>query len=380
MKVFLGLSGGVDSAVAAYLLKQQGYQVTCGFMRNWDSLANDDLLGNPSLALEHCSQELDYQDALAVANQLELPLIRVDYIQEYWEDVFTTFLNQTKQGLTPNPDILCNRFIKFDAFYHHAMKLGFDAYATGHYAKIERAEGMNYLAKATDKLKDQSYFLGQVPFEALQKTIFPLQNLTKAEIRQIAEKLNLPIAKKKDSTGICFIGERQFRQFLTNYLSETEGNIVDIESQQVLAKHSGVMYYTIGQRHGLNISTSKGPYFVCGKDLQTNTLYVCKGQDNLWLQSDGCLVTRLNWFGVRKDQTCMAKFRYRQSDNPVSITFLDEDRLLVKIDPMVASVTCGQEAVFYQQDRVLGAGQIMTTYQNGKTLEERIDETISLCH
>lgn len=376
MKVFVGLSGGVDSAVAAYLLKQQGHDVTCGFMRNWDSLLNSDTLGNPTLEGEHCTQELDYNDALAVAKALDLPLVRVDYIAEYWENVFSVFLDQINQGMTPNPDILCNKHIKFDAFFNYAKENGFDAYATGHYAQIIEKEGINYLAKAKDKAKDQSYFLGQVPKIALQSTLFPLQHLTKQEIREIASELKLPVATKKDSTGICFIGERHFSLFLSNYLSDVEGDIIDIQTKQVVGKHRGVMYYTIGQRHGLNISKFKGPFFVCGKNKETNQLFVCTEENNHWLYSDACLVKRINWYAEKKSMKCMAKFRYRQQDNPVTIHFKDDDTIYVEIDPMVKSVTAGQEAVFYLDDIVLGAGQIVETYQNNKTLMERIYEVI----
>lgn len=376
MKVFIGLSGGVDSAVAAYLLKEQGYDVTCGFMRNWDSLANNDYLGNPTLDLEACSQELDYNDAVDVAAKLGLPLVRIDFVEEYWDNVFSVFLDETKKGNTPNPDILCNRYIKFDAFLNHAKSLGFDVLATGHYAKLVEVDGVKRLAKANDLKKDQSYFLAQVSLESLQQTIFPLQDISKIEVRAIADKLGLSIAKKKDSTGICFIGERQYREFLSNYLAKTEGNIIDIETQTIVGKHQGVMYYTIGQRHGLNISAFKGPYFVCGKNKDTNTLYVCVGQDNPWLFSDACLVNRINWYSDKKDIRCKAKFRYRQKDNPVSIHFNEDNTIMVTIDPEVSGVTPGQEVVFYDGDIVLGAGRIDLVYKNGKSLQQRIMEQI----
>ena len=214
MKIMVGLSGGVDSAVAAWLLKQQGYDVTCGFMRNWDSLTNGDILGNPTLDHAICTQEEDYNDAKNVADMLGLPLLRVDFIKEYWDEVFTTFLEEYKKGRTPNPDILCNKYIKFDSFMEFAHRQGFDCVATGHYARIVKEDGHSYVHKSHDRNKDQTYFLSQISRDVLPQIVFPLGEIDKPEVRRIAEELHLSIAKKKDSTGICFIGERDFRQFL----------------------------------------------------------------------------------------------------------------------------------------------------------------------
>ena len=223
MKVLVGLSGGVDSAVAAYLLKQQGYDVTCCFMRNWDALANQDILGNPTIDNEICPQEIDYQDALKVAELLGLELLRVDFIKEYWDYVFESFLEDYKRGWTPNPDILCNKYIKFDSFYKYAKSLGFKKVATGHYGKISVINGRHQLLKAEDKNKDQSYFLSQINQSVLENTLFPLGELSKKDVRKIATELKLNIANKKDSTGICFIGERNFKEFLNNYLPSLLG-------------------------------------------------------------------------------------------------------------------------------------------------------------
>ncbi len=362
MKVLVGLSGGVDSAVAAYILKQQGYDVTCAFMRNWDAYTNNDIQGNPTILDPQCPQEVDYEDARNVADKLGLELLRVDFVKEYWDDVFSVFLEETKKGRTPNPDILCNRHIKFDAFYQFAKSKGFTHLATGHYARIIKEDGRCYMAKAIDRNKDQTYFLDQVADETLQNVLFPLGDLTKQEVRALANELGLSVAAKKDSTGICFIGERHFQAFMQNYLEKREGAIMDVNSNQILGKHAGVMYYTIGQRHGLGIGGSMGPWFVVGKDVTRNILYVSTMAQKEWLLSDSVIISRINWFGdTRVDMDCQAKFRYRQQDNPVSIRWIDHDHLKVTCHPAVLSVTCGQEAVFYDGDRCLGGGVIETT-------------------
>ncbi len=227
-KILLGLSGGVDSAVSAYLLMMQGYDVTCCFMRNWDSITNNDIKGNPTQSGSKCSQELDYDDAAETAFELGLPIIRKDFIEEYWEDVFTYFLDTYKKGYTPDPDVFCNKYIKFGCFLDFAKERGFDTIAMGHYAKRIDEMGETNLYKAYDKNKDQSYFLVQLSSEQLSHGIFPLASLTKEEVRKLADGLHLNVAKKKDSTGVCFIGERNFKQFLDNNLPAKEGDIVDI--------------------------------------------------------------------------------------------------------------------------------------------------------
>ncbi len=379
MKILVGLSGGVDSAIAAYLLKQQGEDVTCAFMRNWDSLANNDTLGNPTLEQDICPQEADYHDAQAVAEKLGLRLLRIDFIQEYWEDVFETFLSEYRKGRTPNPDILCNKYIKFDRFMNFAKEQGFDYVATGHYAAVEHQEERSYLKRAADLNKDQSYFLCQVSSSALRKTLFPLGGITKPEVRRIAEELNLPIAKKKDSTGICFIGERNFREFLKNYLPAKSGNIVDLGTGRVLKQHEGVLYYTIGQRKGLDIGGAGGPWFVAGKDVVTNELYVANLEHQDLLRSDACLVSQMNELAEldwSKPIRCTAKFRYRQPDIAVSLEKTEQDWVKVYYPQGVLAVTAGQEAVFYDGDLVLGGGVIEQVYQGGKTMDERIKEVL----
>ncbi len=359
MKVLVGLSGGVDSAVAAYLLKQQGYEVAGCFMRNWDSAANNDFLGNPTVNNDVCPQEEDYHDALAVAQCLDIPLYRVDFIKEYWDDVFTNFIEEHKKGRTPNPDILCNKYIKFDAFFKHGEALGFEMIATGHYARC--INGQMY--KALDGNKDQSYFLAQVARERFANTLFPLGEIDKPEVRRIAEELNLPVAKKKDSTGICFIGERNFKEFLHNYLPAKDGDIIDVSTKEVVGRHMGVMYYTIGQRKGLGIGGDKGRWFVVGKDVETNELYVACQDEARWLYSDSCLVSSVNCLAdFQMPKGCQAKFRYRQQDNPVTIEKYNEDYLLVKYPQLVKAVTPGQQAVFYDGDLCLGGGVIEETF------------------
>lgn len=377
-KVLLGLSGGVDSAVAAVLLKEQGYDVTCAFMRNWDALANNDILGNPTIQDDVCPQEADYMDAKRVADRLGLELLRVDFVKEYWDNVFTQFLEEYKKGRTPNPDILCNKYVKFDAFFNFAMEHGFDLVATGHYARVTN-DPETKLLRGSDENKDQTYFLCQVPVKALSKTLFPIGELEKPEVRKIADEWDLAVAKKKDSTGICFIGERNFKQFLQNYLPAKPGIIVDINTLEQVGNHEGVLYYTIGQRRGMGIGGDHGPYFVVGKDVEKNILYVANGDENDWLLSDSCLVSGVNWFSNVKPKgeiNCSAKFRYRQKDNDVNIRFIDETTIFVTCNPAVKAVTCGQEAVFYLGDVCLGGGVIDEVFYKGESLASRLEKRL----
>lgn len=379
-KVLLGLSGGVDSAVAAVILKEQGYDVTCAFMRNWDALANNDILGNPTIGNDICPQEEDYMDAKRVADKLGLELLRVDFVKEYWDNVFTQFLDEYKKGRTPNPDILCNKHVKFEAFLKYAMDHGFTHVATGHYARVQHNKDESVLLRGSDDNKDQTYFLCQISQEALSKTMFPIGEIEKPRVREIALQYDLAVAKKKDSTGICFIGERNFKQFLNNYLPAKDGDIIDINTLEVVGRHGGVLYYTIGQRKGMGIGGDHGPYFVVGKNVETNVLYVANGDENTWLMSDSCLVSGVNWFSSEKfqgEKVCSAKFRYRQSDQSVRIRFIDETTIFVLCEPMVSSLTSGQEAVFYEGDICLGGGVIEAVFSNGKSLDERIRERIN---
>ncbi len=376
-KVLVGLSGGVDSAVAAYLLKQQGYEVVGAFMRNWDAATNNDILGNPTIKDDVCPQEKDYKDAQKVADKLGIELLRVDFVKEYWDDVFTNFISEHKKGRTPNPDILCNKYIKFDAFFKFALDKGFDKVATGHYARVEKIDGKYCLLKGKDTNKDQSYFLAQINRNVLERTLFPLGDIEKPLVRKIALEQDLPVAEKKDSTGICFIGERNFRQFLQNYLPSKEGNIIDIATKQVVGKHMGVLYYTIGQRKGLGIGGDHGRWFVVGKDVETNELYVTCQNEEDWLYSDSCTVSTFNKladFEMPKEGNC--KFRYRQKDNPITLSYLNEEELLVSYPQKIKAVTPGQQAVFYDGDICLGGAVIEKTYINNKWHNQMLIEHI----
>jgi tRNA-specific 2-thiouridylase len=361
-KVVVGMSGGVDSSVAAYLLIKQGYEVIGLFMRNWDSMVNNDILGNPTLN-DVCTQEQDYNDAKDVCDKLNIPLHRVDFVKEYWDYVFTYFLDELKKGRTPNPDVMCNKYIKFDYFIKEAKKLGADYIATGHYARV--IDG--YLYRGLDENKDQTYFLSQLSKEQLSNVLFPVGELNKSEVRDIATKLNLKTAKKKDSTGICFIGERNFREFLKNYLPNTPGDIVDIDTKKIIGKHIGLMYYTIGQRRGLDIGGSTDKIYVVGKDLDKNILYVAYGEDNEYLYSDEAIIEDMNWIHDKKITECTAKFRYRQKDNKVTIEYLDNNQILVRYD-CIKAVTPGQVCVLYDNEECLGGGIIKEVRKNNKKL------------
>ena len=362
-KVVVGISGGVDSSVAAIRLKNEGYEVIGLFMRNWDAALNNDILGNPTLDENICPQEQDYNDAVKVCEKLNIPLYRVDFVKEYWDYVFTYFLDELKKGRTPNPDVMCNKYIKFDMFAKKARELGADFIATGHYARIKDGK----LLRGVDSNKDQTYFLAQLSHEQLKDVLFPVGDLEKPMVRKIAEEYDLITAKKKDSTGICFIGERNFKNFLQNYLPNIPGKIVEIETNEVIGDHIGLMYYTIGQRRGLNLGGNKNRSYVVGKDLNKNILYVSSKEDEEYLFSDSCVVDQVNWIGEKKLDKCTAKFRYRQQDNDVELEYLDNGDILVKYNH-VKSVTPGQLCVFYDKEECLGSGIIKEVRKNGKKL------------
>lgn len=367
-RVVVGLSGGVDSAVSAYLLKTAGYDVIGLFMRNWDSMANNDILGNETISQNICPQEQDYLDAQEAAKIIGIELKRIDFIKEYWDDVFINFLDEYQKGRTPNPDILCNKYIKFNKMLNYAFeKLNADFLATGHYA--QNIDGKLFQAKDSDK--DQTYFLAQLSSEQLKNVLFPLGNLTKQEVRDIATKINLNVAQKKDSTGICFIGERNFQKFLSNYLPAMPGQIIDLETKKVIGKHYGVMYYTIGQRKGLNLGGMKQPYFLAAKNIEEKILYVAPlDKMDQYLSSD-CLVAinlNLNTNHFKHDNL-WAKFRYRQESVKVNVEFdLNKQQAVVKYQNQLA-ITPGQQVVFYDGNQCIGGAEIDQIYLKNNLID-----------
>lgn len=363
-KVVVGMSGGVDSAVAAYLLKKAGYEVIAIFMRNWDSEINNDVLGNPNVENDVCTQDEDLKDARKVSEKLGIEFHEVNFVKEYWDYVFEYFLDELKRGRTPNPDIMCNKYIKFDAFVKEAKKYGAEYIATGHYARYVDGK----LLRAFDDNKDQTYFLSQLSRDQLKNVLFPVGELNKNEVRDIAKTLELEVFDKKDSTGICFIGERKFREFLRNYLPAKKGDIVYIENNKKLGEHNGLMNYTIGQRRGLDIGGTADKLFVVGKNLDKNILYVAEGEDNRYLYSDSCIISDFNLISDIFYSECTAKFRYRQKDVEVTLEKLPDDKVLVKYNG-VKAVTPGQACVFYKEDECIGGGIIETVYFKGEKLE-----------
>lgn len=361
-RVVVGLSGGVDSAVSIIKLLEAGYDVEAMFMRNWDSSLNNDILGNPHTNDDVCPQEVDYMDALKTAEQLGVVLHRVDFVAEYWDRVFSYFLSEYKAGRTPNPDVLCNKEIKFKAFLEKATEMGFDYIAMGHYARCTHEPVR--LLRGADSNKDQTYFLHQLTKEQIAKALFPIGELTKAEVRQIACEHNLNVATKKDSTGVCFIGERNFKQFLENYIPAKPGNMETLAGE-VVGKHDGIMYYTIGQRHGLKLGGAGDAWFVVGKDISRNVLYVGRGADQGYLYSNKAIISNVNWLGdEKKNLSCTAKFRYRSNDVKVSLKWITSEILEVFYEDTAKAVTPGQSAVFYDGDVVLGGGTIEEVYMN----------------
>lgn len=363
-KVIVGISGGVDSAVAALILKNEGYDVEGLFMRNWDSNINGDILGNPNNMAEICPQEQDYNDAVKLCEILGIKLHRVDFIKEYWDYVFTYFLEELKKGRTPNPDLLCNKFIKFDLFIKEAKRLGAEYVATGHYARLE--DGV--LKRSVDLNKDQTYFLADVKKEQFQNILFPVGDYTKPEIRKIALENNLNVAEKKDSTGICFIGERNYQKFVQNYLKPNPGDIIDVETKEVIGRHNGLMNYTIGQRRNVGISGNQERHYVCGKSVKENKLYVAFGSDNKYLMSDECTLENVNFISSLRPTFCTAKFRYRDLDHPVELEYLEGNKIRVKYKEKVKAVTPGQACVLYLGEECLGCGFIDEVKNEGSNL------------
>ena len=360
MRIVVGLSGGVDSAVSAYLLKKAGHEVVGLFMKNWE----DDDDG------EYCSSRQDFLDAASVADVLGIEIEHVNFAAEYKDRVFAEFLREYQAGRTPNPDVLCNAEIKFKAFLDHALRLGAAKIATGHYARVRDRDGQFELLKGLDPLKDQSYFLHRLNQAQLGKTLFPLGELAKTEVRRIAADIGLPNARKKDSTGICFIGERPFREFLERYLANAPGPIKD-DRARTIGEHVGLSFYTLGQRKGIGIGGLKerrgekggsehAPWFVARKDMAANTLYVVQGHDHPWLQSRGLSADDASWVSGRAPAPGRygARTRYRQADAACTLAEPAGGSFTLSFDAPQWAVTPGQSAVLYDAEVCLGGGVI----------------------
>jgi len=359
IKVVVGMSGGVDSSVSAYLLQQQGYDVVGLFMKNWEEDDNE----------EYCSATTDLNDAKAVCDKLGIKLLTINFAAEYWDNVFEHFLSEYQSGRTPNPDILCNKEIKFRAFLDYAAEdLDADYIATGHYVRRREQNGKIELLRGIDNNKDQSYFLYTLSEEQISKSLFPVGELEKPQVRDIAQKLGLVTASKKDSTGICFIGERKFRDFLARYLPAQSGMIRTVDGK-VIGEHQGLMYHTLGQRKGLGIGGLKNsdetPWYVVDKNVQTNELIVAQGHDHPALYSGGLIAGQLDWVDrkvLTQSLKCTVKTRYRQQDIACVLKPIGDDKIEVIFDRPISAITPGQSAVFYQQEVCLG----------GAIIEERI--------
>lgn len=366
-RVVVGMSGGVDSSVAAHLLKEQGYEVIGIFMKNWDEKDERGV----------CTATEDYKDVQRVCDQLNIPYYSVNFEKEYWDRVFTYFLDEYKKDRTPNPDVMCNKEIKFKAFLDYAMDLGADYLATGHYARLQRDDqGQVCLLRGVDESKDQSYFLNQLSQDQLDRVIFPLGGMLKSEVRKIAEDLGLATAHKKDSTGVCFIGERDFNEFLSQYLPAQAGPMMTVD-REIKGQHQGLMYYTIGQRKGLGIGGSGAghnePWFVVGKDMKENILYVGQGDQHDKLYASQLEASDLSFVSDHhppREFSCTAKIRYRQKDVPVTVQ-INEDysQATVIFDQAQKAVTPGQSVVFYDEEVCLGGATIDRAYHGDRELQ-----------
>lgn len=339
------MSGGVDSSVSAYLLKSQGYEVIGLFMKNWED--------DPS-----CPQTSDYEDVLRVCDHLDIPCHSINFAKHYKDLVFTSFLEDLKAGLTPNPDILCNKYIKFDVFYNYAKTLGADFIATGHYARLSPS---NELLKGIDPNKDQTYFLHQVKKEVFHDVLFPIGHLLKPDLRKLAEELSIPTATKKDSTGICFIGKRDFRSFTAGYLGYQKGPILCMNTQKKVGEHEGAAFYTLGQRKGLKIGGPGDAWFVVDKDIQKNILYVAQGDDHPALYHQSLEAIEMNWLidPLKIEGPLCAKVRYRQEDQPCELICFDENSIKIHFKTPQRAITMGQSVVLYLKDKCVGGGKII---------------------
>ena len=349
--VVVGMSGGVDSSISAYLLKKQGFNVIGLFMKNWQS--------EPG---EVCTSEIDFKDASEVCDMLDIPLHKANFSDDYWDRVFKQFLSEHEKGRTPNPDILCNREIKFKSFYDYALKIGADFIATGHYAKVESDNGEAKLYRSKDIDKDQTYFLHEVSSKEFSKTIFPLSDIYKSEVRDIAKELNLNVHAKKDSVGICFVGEKNLRDFLSRFIKFKKGNILNTDNE-IIGEHNGSILYTIGQRQGLGIGGIKDkdelPWYVYGKNITKNEIYVCQGVDNQLLYTENISLNKIHWINTLKDfknLDCSVQIRHRHK--PVKCNIVSNEGFKVIFDEEIRGVAPGQSAVFYKDNLCLGGGII----------------------
>lgn len=367
-RIVVGMSGGVDSSVAALLLKEQGCDVIGVFMKNWEEQDENGV----------CTAENDWRDVREVCDIIGIPYYSVNFAKEYWDRVFSYFLSEYKAGRTPNPDVLCNREIKFRAFLDFAMQLGASRMATGHFVQTNP---QGELLRGADANKDQSYFLYMLKQRQLQRAMFPVGHLTKGEVRRIAQEKGLPVSQKKDSTGVCFIGERRFKQFLQTYLPAQPGDMVAPDGS-VVGRHDGLMYYTLGQRRGLGIGGCGDgrSWFVIGKDMEKNRLLVAQGEDHPMLYSTNSIGGGVTWIGdapLQDGETiqCTAKFRYRQPDQPVEVT-LQGDKLHIHSLSLQRAVTPGQSAVLYQGERCLGGAVVETVLDAGEHPCGIVDESL----
>jgi tRNA-uridine 2-sulfurtransferase len=373
-RVVVGMSGGVDSSVTAWLLKQQGYDVVGLFMKNWEDDDDD----------AYCSTRQDWIDVVSVADLIGIDVEAVNFAAEYKDRVFAEFLREYSAGRTPNPDVLCNAEIKFKAFLDHAMQLGAQTIATGHYARVRETGGRFELLKARDLSKDQSYFLHRLNQQQLSRTLFPLGGIPKTEVRRIAAEIGLPNAKKKDSTGICFIGERPFREFLNRYLPTRPGPMKTPDGK-VVGEHIGLAFYTLGQRKGIGLGGSRDgsgePWFVARKRIEDNTLYVVQGHDHPWLQSAALVAGNVSWVAgapPADGSACAAKTRYRQSDAPCTFRAADGTRFELRFSTPQWAVTPGQSAVLYDGDVCLGGGIIEAALTPAVPYPETTDAATAL--
>ncbi len=373
--VVVGMSGGVDSSVTALVLKKQGYQVVGLFMKNWEE---KDVNGV-------CRASLEYEDVVRVCQKIDIPYYSVEFIKEYWDHVFTHFLAEYRAGYTPNPDILCNREIKFNVFLKKALSLGADYLATGHYAQNLVTSGEHQLVKGKDSSKDQSYFLYTLKKETLNQVLFPIGHIEKPLVRALAKEYDLSTHSKKDSTGICFIGERNFKKFLSQYLPAQPGKIETLDGK-VVGEHSGVVYYTLGQRKGLGLGGEGDAWYVVAKDLKRNVIYVERGEMHPALYTDYLTATELSWVAGSPPEPhpyrCRAKTRYRQTDQPCTISWIESsdgtEKVRVDFDLPQRSVTPRQSVVFYDGDICLGGGMIEGTGPNYFEQNRRLPEGIAV--